>query len=94
MTFELSEGAIRDIRISGENSINEPVLQCLSVKKVASAGGGAGGDRYRAILSDGITFLQAMFATQLNPMADDGTVGRFTVIKVLEYTVNLVKDKT
>lgn len=91
MEAQLSEGAIRTIRVSGEPSVHEPIVQCLSVKKVG--GNGGNGDRYRAIVSDGITFQQAMFATQLNPLADDGSVTRYTLIKLLEYSVNLVKDR-
>lgn len=91
MAHELSAGAIRQIRLSGDASVQEPTLQCLSVKKVGGSGGNT--DRYRAIVSDGMTFQQAMFATQLNPLADSGEVTRYTLIKLLEYSVNLVKDR-
>lgn len=91
MAHELSAGAIREIRLSGEPSVHEPTLQCLSVKKVGGSGGN--GDRYRAIVSDGVTFQQAMFATQLNPLADSGEVTRYTLVKLLEYSVNLVKER-
>jgi replication factor A1 len=89
--MELTAGAIREIRVTGENCVQEPVLQCLSVKKVGN--NTANGDRYRAIVSDGVTFQQAMFATQLNGLAEEGQITKFTIIKLLEYTVNMVKDR-
>lgn len=89
--LQLSEGAIREIRLSGEPSVVEPVVQALSVKKVGGSGGN--GDRYRAIVSDGQTFQQAMLATHLNPLADSGELGRYTIMKLVEYSVNLVKER-
>lgn len=66
------------------------VQQILSVKKV----GTPEQDRWRAIISDGQCFIQAMFATALNPKISADEVQRNSVVKLNAYTVNAVKDKT
>ena len=64
--------------------------QVLSVKKV----GTGETDRYRAIISDGQCFIQAMFATALNDRILGEEVQRNCVVRLDGYTVNAVKDKT
>ncbi|KAG6862066.1 hypothetical protein C0995_007196 [Termitomyces sp. Mi166 len=64
-------------------------VQFLSIKKV-----NAGAlDRFRIIVSDGINFLQAMLATQLNGMVNDGTIGKHTVAVLEKLTCNYVQEK-
>ncbi|KAG5354081.1 hypothetical protein C0989_009779 [Termitomyces sp. Mn162] len=67
-------------------------VQFLSIKKVNSGNAGAL-DRFRIIVSDGINFLQAMLATQLNGMVNDGTIGKHTVAVIEKLTCNYVQDK-
>ena len=38
--------------------------------------------------------MQAMFATQINNVVEDELVVRFCLMKIIDYTVNAVKDKT
>lgn len=64
--------------------------QCLSTKQV----GNPPNNRYRAIVSDSQTFIQAMFATQLNPLVESNEVQKNALMKITEYTVNAVKDRT
>ncbi|KAF8077769.1 hypothetical protein FPV67DRAFT_1775138 [Lyophyllum atratum] len=67
-------------------------VQFLSIKKVNS--GNAGGtDRFRIIMSDGINFLQAMLATQLNSMVNDQTIGKHTVAVIEKLTCNYIQEK-
>ena len=66
-------------------------LQLLSVKKVSAATTGSV-DRYRIIISDGISYMQAMLATQLNNMVDDNSIGKYTIITVEKLTCSLVQD--
>ncbi|GLD93090.1 hypothetical protein PINS_up001682 [Pythium insidiosum] len=42
----------------------EPWLQVIDTRKI-KPGSGAGGDRYRVVLSDGTSYISGMLATQL-----------------------------
>ncbi|GLB34780.1 putative as part of the replication protein A (RPA RP-A), a single-stranded DNA-binding heterotrimeric complex, may play an essential role in DNA replication, recombination and repair [Lyophyllum shimeji] len=76
-----------------ESVFNGPhTVQFLSIKKV-NAGNPGGVDRYRIIMSDGINFLQAMLATQLNSMVNDQTIGKHTVAVIEKLTCNYVQEK-
>ncbi|CAL1705705.1 unnamed protein product [Somion occarium] len=72
---------------------SKPTMQILSVKKVSSPGGLNQVDRYRIIVSDGEHFLQAMLATQLNNLVDEGHVGKYSIIRVDKFTCNLVQER-
>jgi replication factor A1 len=69
-------------------------LQVLSIKKVNVPGDtGNAVERYRIIISDGISFMQAMLATQLNSMVHDNSIGKHTVIVVDKLTCNFLQGK-
>ena len=72
---------------------SEPTVQILSIKKVGPQTGPTHTDRYRIIVSDGETFLQAMMATQLNHFVEEGHVGKNTVVVIEKFTANYVQDK-
>ncbi|GAA5921776.1 hypothetical protein JCM1841_001858 [Sporobolomyces salmonicolor] len=91
----LSTGAISAMYQGIEDQVStEPVVQVLSVKKVASSGAN-GTDRYRLILSDGEHFAQAMLATALNDFVagDAPVVTKNSIIKLLTYAVNDVQTR-
>ncbi|KAF7311341.1 Replication protein A subunit [Mycena kentingensis (nom. inval.)] len=67
-------------------------LQVLSVKPVNTAQS-TNADRYRIIVSDGVNFVQAMLATQLNSLVNDGDVQKHSIICVTKFTCNFVQDK-
>lgn len=69
-------------------------LQFLSVKRVSNSTSAPGpNERYRIILSDGIHFIQAMLATQLNPLVADGQLQKHTVAVIEKATCNNVQNK-
>lgn len=68
-------------------------LQVLTVKSVGSAGHGAN-DRFRMILSDGVSILQAMLATQLNYLLHEERIQKNTVIRINRMSANMVQGKT
>jgi replication factor A1 len=73
---------------------SKPVLQMLSIKKVASdSTTTAQTDRYRVILSDGVHFVQSMLATQLNGLVEKDLIGRNALIRLDRFTVNFVQKK-
>ncbi|KAG6833645.1 hypothetical protein H0H87_002841 [Tephrocybe sp. NHM501043] len=69
------------------------IVQFLSIKKVSGGNSGNTVDRYRIIVSDGINFVQAMLATQLNSMVHDATIGKHTVVVIEKLTCNYVQEK-
>ena len=94
---ELSSGVI--LRLSNPEDKSEellnskPVLQILSVKKVGPAPGPGNSDRYRIIVSDGEHFLQAMLATQLNNIIEEAQFGKNAIIRITQFTCNMVQEK-
>ena len=69
-------------------------VQLLSIKKVnATTTAAPTIDRYRIIISDGVHFVQAMLATQLNDLVTNGEITRNAVVIVDKLTCNFVQDK-
>lgn len=98
MSTQLSTGACARLNIAGpedeELLNNRWTLQVLSVKKVsAQSPTSTAPDRNRIIISDGVNFLQAMLATQLNPKVESGEVGKNTVIVVTKLSAQVVFEK-
>ncbi|KAJ7112422.1 hypothetical protein C8R43DRAFT_1099590 [Mycena crocata] len=67
-------------------------LQLLSVRSVNSNTTSTV-DRYRIIISDGVHFIQAMLATQLNHLVTDNEIRKNTIVNVTKMTCNFVQDK-
>jgi replication factor A1 len=67
-------------------------LQLLSVRLVNSNGASTV-DRYRIIVSDGLFFIQAMLATQLNHLVQDREIDKNTIVNITKMTCNFVQDK-
>ncbi|KAF7295538.1 Replication protein A subunit [Mycena indigotica] len=67
-------------------------LQVLSVKPVESHAATAV-DRYRIIIADGIHFVQAMLATQLNHLVSEDKVKKYTIVNITKMTCNYVQEK-
>lgn len=87
----LSTGCIERLQtIEQTTSEDEYVFQILSLKPVNQP---QGTPRYRIILSDGVHFMQAMLATQLNNLIQDGTIVKHSVIKIERLTCNYLQGK-
>jgi hypothetical protein len=70
-----------------------PIMQVLSVKKIGQTASSAGGpDRYRAIVSDGEYFLQAMLTTQINTLIENGQITKHSIVRLDKFSVNGVKE--
>ncbi|KAI0928948.1 hypothetical protein AcW1_010317 [Taiwanofungus camphoratus] len=98
MAHQLTAGICA--RIHDANNFDEalcsssPTIQLLSLRKVAPASGSAAAvERYRIIISDGENFLQAMLATQLNSLVDDGHIQRHSIVVVEKFTCNIVQER-
>ncbi|GIX74979.1 replication protein A 70 kDa DNA-binding subunit [Caerostris extrusa] len=86
MVPQLSTGAINRI-LNGED-VASAVLQILGCKKIP----GAGNDRYRLLISDGVTGCPfAMLGTQLNHMVTNKELEKFTIVRVDKCVCNQVQ---
>ncbi|KAH8998320.1 replication factor-a protein [Lactarius hatsudake] len=79
----------------------KPNLQLLSIKKVVANAatkspenqGAPTTDRYGTIISDGVHFLQAMLATQLNYLVEEHRIGKNTIAFIENMSCQYVMDK-
>jgi replication factor A1 len=80
---------------------SKPTLQFLSIKKVVPQNNPAGSsgntnvptDRYRIIVSDGLHFLQAMLAIQLNHLVEEERVAKNTIVLIENMSCQQILDK-
>ncbi|KAG7390324.1 60S acidic ribosomal protein P1 [Phytophthora pseudosyringae] len=70
----------------------EPWLQIIDTKKIKPASG-AGGDRYRIVLSDGTSYISGMLATQLAPMMENESLKTNYVLQLKDYLGNEVQGR-
>ncbi|KAI6045607.1 hypothetical protein EDC04DRAFT_2888624 [Pisolithus marmoratus] len=69
-------------------------VQLVSIKKVGAVSVAAPAiDRYRIIMSDGVHFVQAMLATQLNDLVSNEEVVKNSVVIIDKLTCNVLGDK-
>jgi replication factor A1 len=74
------------------SGIPSPVLQILAVKKINSTAP-TSTERWRVVLSDGVSFIQSMLATQLNPMVASGEIIKGRLLRLGQYTMNKMKER-
>ena len=100
----LSEGICQRLNSGDSNDeslwSSKPTLQFLSIKKVVPGtntgtanNANVTTDRYRIIISDGLHFLQAMLATQLNYLVEDDRIGKNTIALVESMSCQNILDK-
>ncbi|KAF4615161.1 hypothetical protein D9613_003179 [Agrocybe pediades] len=99
-TYELSAGCCKLLQTANPEDTDvfehEYTVQFLSVKKVGNnpnATGPSAMDRYRIIMSDGVNYMQAMLATQLNTLIQENSITKHTVAVIDKLTCNYVQDK-
>jgi replication factor A1 len=95
---QLSSGICRRLNEAPEEEIESlasgHTVQLLSVKKVSpTTNTTTPTDRYRIIISDGVHFVQAMLATQLNELVTAGQINKNTVVVIDRLACNFVSDK-
>ncbi|XP_065846817.1 replication protein A 70 kDa DNA-binding subunit-like isoform X2 [Oscarella lobularis] len=93
MAESLSRGAIQNV-IEGRTP-QSPVLQILNMKKAQSTTQESADqkDRYRLLVSDGETTLNAIMATQLNHLVSSNELERFAVFRLKKYVSNEVNGR-
>jgi replication factor A1 len=95
---QLSSGICRRLNEAPQEEIEHlasgHTVQLLSVKKVSqTTTSGVSTDRYRIIISDGIHFVQAMLATQLNDLVTAGEINKNSVVVIDRLACNFVQEK-
>ena len=71
----------------------QPTVQLLSIKKVANARDSSTADRYRIIVSDGVQFIQAMLATQLNDLVESSQIRRNVIVRLTKFAAQNISAK-
>lgn len=97
--IQLTGGSCRSLQTASPEDTEvlerEHIVQLLSLKKVGNADPTKinGPERYRIIISDGLDYMQAMLATQLNSLVHENTIQRNTVVALEKLTCNYVQEK-
>ncbi len=93
--FQLTEGFCAEANVidtSEDWKGPEPVIQILSIKKIAGGtSGNVAQDRHRVIISDGLQFMQAMLSTAVNEHVESGTFRRNGVMKLTKWAPQNLK---
>lgn len=87
----LDAGSIAAIFDGGGAVVEQPVVQCVQIKPIASNPGGA--ERYRVIFSDSKNYIQTMLATAANHHITSGNMKTNCFVKLLGFQANNVKGK-
>ncbi|KAL8710876.1 MAG: hypothetical protein Q9220_004680 [cf. Caloplaca sp. 1 TL-2023] len=86
----IDQGSLSAI-FDGNNTINQPVLQCVQVKPIAGQQGGP--ERFRVVFSDISNFVQSMLASQVNHYVHDGKLRKGVFVRLKSFQTNTVKNK-
>ncbi|KAH9001416.1 replication factor-a protein [Lactarius akahatsu] len=105
MSTDLTQGICERLNFGDKDDEylwgTKPTLQFLSIKKVVASAatnspnnqGAPTTDRYRIIISDGVHFLQAMLATQLNHLVEEDRIGKNTIALIENMSCQHIMDK-
>ncbi|GAX27362.1 replication factor A1 [Fistulifera solaris] len=76
------------VQVAGVDSSFSPIVQVVSLKQVGNSN-----DRYRAVLSDGIHFVQGMLSKQLTSMVHAGELRDNSIVQLQECLKNEVSGR-
>jgi replication factor A1 len=82
---------IISMQSASEDPAFQPIFQVLSVKAVGTTPAGA--QRYRAVLSDSVHFVQGMLATQLNHIVENNELQPNQLINVQDFMNNSIQGR-
>lgn len=85
----LTHGALR--RISENEEVIEPIVQCVQIKPMAP--GANGQERYRVVWNDTLNFIQSMITQQANWIVTEGKLKKGSVCKLKQFQANMVKER-
>ncbi|KAI8885412.1 hypothetical protein K501DRAFT_332007 [Backusella circina FSU 941] len=86
----MSDLTVGSIQALYENNRKSPLskyprVQIIWIRSVPTNGK----TRYRALVSDGVYYMQAMLATQYAPVIEQGKIKKFTIVKLKETVLNV-----
>ncbi|KAJ1279228.1 hypothetical protein BS78_04G139400 [Paspalum vaginatum] len=92
---ELTPGAVKAIVDGALPAAIQPVLQVLELRQLTTTTSSAANpsERYRLVLSDGVSAQQAMLATAFNTFVRDGTLRAGTIVHLNEFICSTVQGK-
>ncbi len=71
----------------------KPNLQIVDIQKRSLTIQGCATERYRVVLSDGQYYIQGMLATHLVWLVNNGSLLKFTIIKVTDFICERIAGK-
>ena len=86
MAVNLTANAIA--AVNGGDVNLKPLVQILDVKAI-----GDSQDRYRILISDGVSTQQAVLATQLSDRVRSGRLGEGSVVQLIDYISSTVQNR-
>ncbi|XP_058078300.1 replication protein A 70 kDa DNA-binding subunit A [Magnolia sinica] len=86
MAVNLTANAIA--AIEGGDVNLKPLVQVLEIKAIGNSQ-----DRYRIVISDGISTQQAMLAAQLSDRVKGGKLQKGSVIQLLDYICSIIQNR-
>ncbi|XP_052200030.1 replication protein A 70 kDa DNA-binding subunit A [Diospyros lotus] len=86
MPVNLTQNAISAINAGDVNS--KPLVQVLDIKLIGNTQ-----ERYRFLISDGVSTQHAMLATQLNDRVKSGRVLKGSVVQLIDYICSTVQNR-
>lgn len=90
---QISDGAISKIYSTNDTS-SRPIVQICEIKKISPPNASANApSRYRLAISDGEHFQQAMLATQLNALINQGQIQVFSLVRLNDFICNKLQNK-
>lgn len=90
---EISAGSISHIYTTSDTS-TRPVVQICELKRISQPNAKPDAQpRYRLAISDGVHFQQAMLATQLNVLINEGKISLYCLVRLNDFICNNLQNK-
>eukprot|EP00177_Eucheuma_denticulatum_P005508 GFKZ01010015.1.p1 GENE.GFKZ01010015.1~~GFKZ01010015.1.p1 ORF type:complete len:662 (+),score=94.54 GFKZ01010015.1:285-2270(+) len=90
---QISHGAISKIYTTNDVT-SRPIVQICEIKKISPPNASTNApSRYRLAISDGEHFQQAMLATQLNALINQGQIKVFSLVRLNDFICNKLQNK-
>lgn len=89
MSNPLIPGTIQEIYEKGTTTVETPFLQIIHLKSFEKD---STSTRYKIVLSDSKNFMQGTLATNLNHLVDNKTIDLYSIVRLVKYGVNSIKN--
>lgn len=90
-SLELSTGFFQKLeKSSNKTNLTKPFLQILQIQPMQNFPS----SRFKLVLSDGKNYMQTVLTPRLNSLVTSKKIQNNSLVKLLEYNVLNIKDKT